>query len=78
MAELTPTPDATTSSCCSADAQATCCEPSEKDGCCTTGVEQLRLRRRTDNRSAEGVREVVRERYAAAARAAAGTGETAC
>ena len=36
MAELTsPTP---TTSCCSAETQATCCEPSDKDACCGTAA----------------------------------------
>jgi arsenite methyltransferase len=55
--------------CCTAEAQATCCEPQEKadccgdgDGCgCTAGLPE---------RDLEQVRETVRERYAAAARAA--------
>jgi hypothetical protein len=34
MAELTTSEPATTSSCCSAEAQTTCCEPSDKAECC--------------------------------------------
>jgi SAM-dependent methyltransferase len=69
MAELETKDGDATSSCCSAEAQETCCEPEAKgeccgdpahgDGCgCSAGA-------KTD---APGVREVVRERYAAAAR----------
>lgn len=54
-------------SCCSTDAQATCCEPDAKAACCETA--------HADGTCgcAEGrpdIRETVRERYAAAARAA--------
>jgi ubiquinone/menaquinone biosynthesis C-methylase UbiE len=68
MAELTTDP-APTSSCCSTDAQATCCEPSEKASCCdesraggTCGCSAGQE---------EDIRETVREKYAAAAVAAA-------
>ncbi len=76
MAELTPAP-AEKSSCCSTEAQAACCDPSEKSGCCTPesgncGCSAGVASEQTD------VREVVRERYAAAARVAAGTQESAC
>ena len=77
MAELTtdPTP---TSGCCAPETQASCCEPSEKDGVlrharaaggscgCSAGQDGARLRP-----GSEDIRETVREKYAAAARAVA-------
>ena len=71
MAELT-TP---TSSCCAPETQATCCEPADKAACCDTSAAGG-----TCGCSAGGaesvstkvdIRETVREKYAAAARAAA-------
>jgi SAM-dependent methyltransferase len=60
-----------TAGCCSTEAQSTCCEPSEKASCCETaaagggcGCEEGR----------PDVRETVREKYAAAARAVTGEG----
>ena len=75
MAELTPT---TSSACCSTEQQATCCEPHDKEGCCTTESAVCGCAAGDTTASAEDIREVVRERYAAAARVAAGGGETAC
>jgi SAM-dependent methyltransferase len=74
MAELTPT---TISACCSIETQASCCEPQDKAGCCTSESSSCgcSTAKAEDPRD---VREVVRERYAAAARAAAGGTETAC
>jgi ubiquinone/menaquinone biosynthesis C-methylase UbiE len=75
MAELTQPTATPTSSCCTPDTQASCCEPAEKEECCGSSVStgdcgctagQL------DLAAPEGVRETVRERYAAAARQAAG------
>jgi ubiquinone/menaquinone biosynthesis C-methylase UbiE len=74
MAELSTPETETTSSCCAPAVQATCCEPSEKAACCETsaaggtcgcaaGTSALPA---TDE-----LRETVRERYAAAARASA-------
>ncbi|HWF55510.1 MAG TPA: arsenite methyltransferase, partial [Solirubrobacteraceae bacterium] len=74
MAELTPTPDST---CCSSEAQATCCEPEDKTGCCTPESSSCGCAAGAEQDPAD-VREVVRERYAAAARAAAGATESAC
>ena len=54
--------------CCSTEAQATCCEPDAKDACCGTAATGGSCG------CAEGgsdVRDAVRERYAAAAKAAA-------
>jgi arsenite methyltransferase len=59
--------------CCSSDAQATCCEPEAKDACCGTAAAGGSCG------CAEGggdVRETVRERYAAAARAASSSPAT--
>ena len=75
MAELKPDMIAA-SSCCSSEAQWTCCEPSEKAGCCGEGGgscgcsagEESAL---VSDSDAEGIRETVREKYAAAARAVA-------
>ncbi len=73
MAELTSSPTPSTS-CCSTEVQATCCEPNAKEACCGTAAEGGRCG------CAEGqpdVREVVREKYAAAARSAA-SGQSSC
>ena len=78
MAELS-TP---TSSCCAPEAQATCCEPSEQEGCgrtsaaagscgCSGSV-------KAEATPEPDIRETVRDRYAAAARAIAETDSTSC
>jgi arsenite methyltransferase len=72
MAELTnPTTNTAPATCCDAEAQTTCCEPSEKADCCvpeaTTGGCSAGASTQTD------IREVVREKYAAAA-----TGTSCC
>jgi arsenite methyltransferase len=64
VAEVTPGP---TSECCSTEAQADCCEPAEKDGCCSPGSSSCGCSA-GQNDAAEGVREAVRARYAAAAK----------
>jgi SAM-dependent methyltransferase len=80
VAELTTAPDPA-SSCCTATAQATCCEPADKDACCGTaaagGSCGCSAGRQTDEPVAD-IRETVREKYAAAARAAATQPATAC
>ena len=63
MAEL----EQAASECCAPEAQAACCEPAEKAGCCDPGSASCGCE--VDGEGA--VRERVRERYAAAARAAA-------
>jgi SAM-dependent methyltransferase len=73
MAELT-TP---TSSCCAPETQATCCEPSEKDACCGAGASDAGCGCEAEHPEPE-IREVVREKYAAAARQAAGAGGWCC
>lgn len=61
MAELTPT-----SQCCTSERQASCCEPADTDGCCTPESTSCGC----PAGQGDDVRELVRERYAAAARAA--------
>jgi arsenite methyltransferase len=71
MAELTTSP---VSSCCSTETQATCCEPDAKDACCGTtaaGGSCGCSDGQDTVESATDIRETVREKYAAAARAAA-------
>jgi arsenite methyltransferase len=75
MAELTtdPTP---TSACCAPEAQASCCDRSEKDACCggATAGESCGCaagQAPTTAGPPENIRETVREKYAAAARAVA-------
>ena len=75
MAELKPDTIAA-SSCCSSEAQSTCCEPSEKAGCCrddggSCGCSASEESALVSDSDAEGIRETVREKYAAAARAVA-------
>jgi arsenite methyltransferase len=75
MAELTEPTATPTSSCCSPETQASCCEPAEKDGCCGSGASSggcgCAAGQAADDAS-PGIRETVREKYAAAARQAAG------
>ena len=76
MAELTtdPTP---TSGCCAPETQANCCEPAEKDACCGTAAAAGGSCGCSAGQAAEvatgseDIRETVREKYAAAARAVA-------
>ena len=74
MAELTEPTASPTSSCCSAETQASCCEPSEKEGCCGSSHAAGGCgcsAGQADTAAADDIREVVREKYAAAARAVA-------
>jgi arsenite methyltransferase len=66
--EMVINPASRPSPCCSTEAQSTCCEPEAKDACCGTAAAGGSC-----GCAAGGgdVRETVRERYAAAARAAA-------
>jgi arsenite methyltransferase len=71
--------------CCTPAAQSTCCAPDDKAPCCgdihgSPGCGCAEgAATRTITESAEGVRETVREKYAAAARAAAaGEGDGCC
>ena len=68
MAELTdPTSSDAASSCCAAEAVATCCEPSEKTECCTPEATTCGCAAGSPDAADRDIREVVRERYAAAA-----------
>lgn len=71
MAELTTT-------CCSSEAQASCCEPSEKARCCGEGHGPGCGCSAGATAPTAAVREAVREKYAAAARAAAEGGAPTC
>jgi ubiquinone/menaquinone biosynthesis C-methylase UbiE len=68
MAELTQ--------CCAPEAQQTCCEPSAKAACCETGAAGgscgCAAGQTAVATGADALRETVRERYAAAARASSG------
>ncbi|MGO9322851.1 MAG: arsenite methyltransferase [Solirubrobacteraceae bacterium] len=66
-----------TSACCTSEQQDTCCEPDEKDGCCVPESSSCGCSAEQDNEGGD-VREQVRERYAAAARAASVTAERGC
>jgi arsenite methyltransferase len=78
MAELTTAPD--TSSCCSPAAQETCCEPSEKGACCGTSAAggSCGCSAGRASEPVQDIRETVREKYAAAARAAVAQPEASC
>ena len=76
MAELSTDPTPSTSACCAPEAQALCCELSEKDACCgdATAGESCGCSAGEAPTTAgppEDIRETVREKYAAAARAVA-------
>lgn len=79
MADLT-TPDTPTSSCCAPEAQEACCEPSAKDACCGESAAGGSCGCAAGQTTAapEDVREIVRERYAAAALSAAERNESSC
>ncbi len=74
MAELTePATAVATASCCSPESQSSCCEPAAKNGCCGSDANAASCGCAAGQSTGEApdIREVVRERYAAAARAAA-------
>lgn len=74
MAELTEPSIPATPSCCPTDAEANCCEPSDRESCCGSSHGADRGCGCSAGHSAEApqdIRETVRERYAAAARAVA-------
>jgi len=78
MAELsTPTP---ISSCCRTQAQSACCKPEAKDSCCGTAADGPCgcAAGQSAAESISDIRETVRERYAAAARAAAENASRSC
>ena len=68
-------PSTTTTSCCAPEAQATCCEPCEKDTCCQASAAGdscgCSAGQASQPAGEPAVRETVRDRYAAAARAMA-------
>ena len=72
MAAPTPTPSC---GCCSTEQHASCCEPQDKEGCCTPQSTSCGCVASVPATSIADVREVVRERYAVAARVAAGSDE---
>jgi arsenite methyltransferase len=74
MAELT------TSACCIPETQATCCEPEAKDDCCGTAAAGGGCGCSAGQQpvGVADIRETVREKYAAAARAAARDPSSAC
>ncbi len=75
MAELTTDPT-TTAACCGPDTQASCCEPTEKQECCgssaasgSCGCSDGQTAEVATPAGSEEIREIVRDKYAAAARA---------
>ena len=82
MAEVTSPIPAASGSCCSPQTQSSCCEPTEKDACGGTAAAGGSCGCAAGRLTAPPVldiRETVREKYAAAARAAAdGTATSAC
>lgn len=74
MAELNlvPATGANTSACCSPVAHEACCEPSDKDACCGTAAAggSCGCAAGSSTTGEADIREIVRARYAAAARAA--------
>jgi arsenite methyltransferase len=75
MAELI-TPDS--SGCCTPEAQATCCEPADKAACCETKAQGGTCGCSAGATRPDDLRERVRERYAAAAVAAAHNEPSGC
>jgi arsenite methyltransferase len=76
MADVTPA-EPTADLCCAPERQATCCEPKAKAECCSHG-EGCGCDVGSDTAPASDVRERVRERYAAAARAATDAERAGC
>jgi arsenite methyltransferase len=75
VAELTEP----TTSCCSQEAQSTCCEPSEKDACCGESASTGSCGCSAGQAEpADDIRETVRAKYAAAARAVAAQPAAGC
>jgi arsenite methyltransferase len=77
VAELTQATEA--SNCCAPEVQQTCCEPADKTECCgaDAGAGSCGCSGGRADSSSDDIRETVRERYAAAARAAA-SGQASC
>ena len=85
MAELTTADPSAPSSCCSTEAQTTCCEPSAKAECCgiaaaggSCGCSAGQESDVAATTATQDVRETVREKYAAAARATVEQGSGSC
>jgi arsenite methyltransferase len=74
MAELTPAP---TTDCCAPETQAACCEPADKDACCGESAAG-RTCGCAAGEAESDIREIVRTKYAAAARQAADAGSWSC
>jgi arsenite methyltransferase len=75
MAELTTSEPL--SSCCAPQAQAECCAPSAKESCCAANAAGQSCGCATGQAQGD-IRQVVREKYAAAARAVAAQETTSC
>jgi SAM-dependent methyltransferase len=69
LTDLTPPGDAAAASCCSTDAQQTCCDPADKAACCDTAANGGSCGCAAGEPTADDLRDRVRARYAAAARA---------
>lgn len=73
---------APTSSCCAPETQATCCGPTDKAACCETsaagGSCGCSAGQSADRPEAPDIRETVRQKYAAAARAVSDQPDTSC
>jgi SAM-dependent methyltransferase len=71
MADLTDPAGSATSECCAAEAQASCCAPSHKADCCTPDASTCGCSEGSPAGAENDIREIVREKYAAAASASA-------
>jgi SAM-dependent methyltransferase len=81
MAELTRADQAPISNCCSSDAQTSCCEPADKVSCCGSAAGDscgCSAGQKADAEAPADIRETVREKYAATARAIARGGSGLC
>ena len=82
MAELTsPAADPAAATCCSEPVQSTCCEPADKDACCADSAAGGSCGCSAGQATAvpaADLRETVRDKYAAAARAAAADVSSSC
>jgi ubiquinone/menaquinone biosynthesis C-methylase UbiE len=80
MAELITPPSTPPSSCCAPEAQETCCEATDKAACCGAGAAGGSCGCSAGEQASEAIdiRETVREKYAAAARAVAEPKRASC
>ena len=67
-----------TSKCCAPEEQESCCEPEAKGECCGEGTDCGCDAGKTEAVDSDGLREIVRERYAAAAVDVAGRDASCC